>query len=151
MPLSDFDDAADAIGQPADLAALPALHVPNGFHTLTFPCGSHRTFRIRTEKNGIFRGKRTVSLLIGPSNTDDYMTIGLLTNAGITMFKSHRTGKNADNCALLWGLLNGEVIDGHEVQVSRRCFICNNALTDPESLRTGIGPTCRKRSGTFNL
>lgn len=145
MPLSDFDDEIDAIDSPPSLDDLPAKHVPNGFHTLTFPCGTHRTFRIRTERGGIFKGKRTVGLLIGPDNTADYQTVGLLTSGGITMFKAQRNTRTADNCSLLWSLLNGEVIDGHEVQTSRRCFICNKPLTDSESIRTGVGPTCRNR------
>lgn len=31
-----------------------------------------------------------------------------------------------------------------------RCSVCGRKLTDPESLRTGLGPTCRKKAG-FSL
>lgn len=36
--------------------------------------------------------------------------------------------------------------EGYRVDLSGRCVVCNRELTDPESIRTGIGPKCGGRS-----
>ncbi len=36
--------------------------------------------------------------------------------------------------------------EGYTVMLSSRCCVCNKALTDPESIRLGIGPKCGGRS-----
>lgn len=114
----------------------------NGFHTLTCPDGSHRTFRVRTEKNGVFVGKRTVALLIGPDNTTDYETLGFLLPFGPVIWKRHRGGKSEGHVRILWDVLSGQAIDGYEVKSSKRCAICNRMLTTPESYERGYGPDC---------
>lgn len=32
--------------------------------------------------------------------------------------------------------------EGYRLHLSSRCVVCNRELTDPESIRAGIGPTC---------
>lgn len=36
--------------------------------------------------------------------------------------------------------------EGYTLLVEGRCVVCNKKLTDPESIRTGIGPVCGGRS-----
>lgn len=36
--------------------------------------------------------------------------------------------------------------EGYTLLVEGRCVVCNRKLTDPESIRTGIGPKCGGRS-----
>ena len=138
-----FDESFDPPRVEIDLSGLPAPQVANGFHTLTLPCGSHRTFRVRTERNGRRRGTRSVALLIGPDNTDDYEAFGHLTPFGVQVWQRNGSLKLTEYAGILWELWNGAGIEGCTLLLSKRCFRCNRPLTDPESLELGVGPTCR--------
>jgi hypothetical protein len=145
--LTDFDVAVDAVGRKADLANLPAKWLTNGFFTITFPDGSHRTFRIRTEPNGALKGKRTLGLLIGPDNTDEYESFAFIEDAGLSVWKRFAKHKQADHAAVLWALAKGEVIEGYELLISKRCLACNRPLTTADSIKLGYGPHCAERLG----
>ena len=145
MSLADLDDIAESAGQRRPVADLPQPWLPNGFFTLCFPCGTHKTIRVHTQQAGPLAGKRLLSLLIGPVNTDDYERFAELTPAGVWVWKSFKNKKHAEYAELLWSLKKGEVIEGHEVMVSKRCMRCNKTLTTPESVETGIGPECRRK------
>lgn len=158
LDLRKLDDAFEAAGRehrPGATAgtatAVAEVRPPvisNGFYTVTFPDGSHRTFRIRTERNGVFAGRRTFAMLIGPDNTADYEGIGFVTDDGIQVWKRFKNTKQADYAMIVWMMaVNGVESKGHELLVSKRCLVCNHLLTDDESIRTEIGPTCRKRLG----
>lgn len=142
--LKQFDGVA---GAAAPIVRESVIY--NGFYTLTFPDGSHRTFRISTRpaKGKFAPGKRVISILIGPDNTSDYEMVGFVEERGITIWRSKLNGagggKLQEYAAILWDLaVNGEVIEGYELAVSRRCLKCNRPLTDPESIERGIGPVC---------
>lgn len=149
--LADFDtinDAAPPIGKtPEAFAVMPARWLSNGFYTVVFPDGSHRTFRVRLEQLGTFKGKRTVSLLIGPDNTSDYETLGFVESGGFILWKRHRGTRSEKHVNILWRLAKGETIEGHELHLSKRCMICNRPLTTPESNERGIGPECWQKVG----
>lgn len=150
--LADFDAVNDADVSLAGItpelyASLPAQWLSAGFHTLTFPDGSHRTFRIRLDRAGAFSGRRTIALLVGPVNTEEYETVGLVGTDGFNLWKKHRTGKVAEHTAILWRLAKGEEIAGYELLTSERCRICMRELTTPESVRLKLGPTCAKKVG----
>ena len=147
MSFADFDDAFGTPAAPIDAGSLACPEVPNGFFTLTLPCGSHRTFRVRTERNGRLRGQRTVALLIGPDNSGDYEPFGQLAPGGVAVWKRFAHARQAELAAILWALWHGELIEGHDLLVSRRCMACNRPLTDPESILTGFGPSCRTAKG----
>ena len=147
MPLSDHDEAIDAIGRPADLADLPAKWLTNGMFTLTFPSGEHRTFRIRTEPSGSLKGKRTIALLIGPDTSNDFEGFAFLENDGPKVWKRFKNHKQATHVAILWDLVRGEELDGYGFEVSKKCLACNRPLTTPQSIVDGYGPTCRERLG----
>ena len=150
--LADFDAVNDADVSLAGItpelfASLPAPWLPAGFHTVTFPDGSHRTFRVRLDRIGIYSGRRTLGLLIGPDNTDEYQTIGLVSSDRFILWKANKGGKLEEHCSILWRLAKGEAIAGYELLTSKRCRICMRELTDPDSIRTELGPTCRKKVG----
>lgn len=142
MTLDDLDALADRADAPP--AEFPQAWLPNGVYTLTFPCGTHRTLRVHTQRGGPLAGRRVVSLLIGPRNTDDYEAFAELTPPGVYVWKRYAKDRHAAYPALLLRLMRGERVDGHDVEVSRTCLRCNRLLTDPESVRTNLGPECRR-------
>lgn len=119
--------------------------IPNGFFTITFPDGSHRTLRVRTKPadSKFAPGRRVVGLLIGPDNTSDYEDFAFIGEYGVQTWKRFKNQKQDRYAELLWALGNNEEIDGYSLAISKRCLICNRTLSDPESLRLGIGPVCR--------
>lgn len=117
----------------------------NGVFTVkSTKTGEHRTFRISTmPKNGQFApGKRVVSLLVGPDNTQDYKQFGFVYDDNISVWSRLRGGQFDDLAYMLKHLdvyiENGKV----EVFAATRCRICNKPLTTPESVESGIGPIC---------
>lgn len=140
--LEKFDDQIDAIGK---IGNIPARWLTNGFYTLTFPDGSHKTFRIRTEKNGIFKGRRTIAILIGPDNSNDYDSFGFIEEDGPKVWTRLKNTRQAVYPQIIWDISKGEQIEGYELLVSTRCLICNRPLTKPSSINKNIGENCYKR------
>ena len=132
----------------------------NGFITITNQTtGEYRTFRIRTQKeNAKFApGERVVALLIGSSNTSDYLGFGFMQENGwISLWKRNRT-PHYEGLAKAIRLGFKALENGQEtfttgkatysVQLSKRCLMCNRPLTTPESLSRGYGPECAARLG----
>lgn len=128
----------------------PALH--NGEITLTSPrTGEHRTFRIKTKVKGDLKGKRVLSLLMGPQNTSDYQPFAFVAEDGrVHVWKKFRSSEDGDRN--LWEKY-ADLIErsaywearGVEFLVSGHCRRCNRLLTTPESVKTGIGPVCDGR------
>lgn len=142
--------ACGGAGPGIDPARLGPAWLPNGYYTLTLPCGSHRTLRVHTEQHGAFAGRRLVGLLIGPANTSDYEDFGFVEPGGIKPWKRFVNAKQAGYAGLLWDLMRpaaegGGPVEGCSVLLSKRCLVCNRPLTTPESYERGIGPTCAKR------
>lgn len=147
--IDEFEAAAAGDGPKVDVSKLPRPDIQNGFYTLTFPCGSHRTFRLHTQQKGsaAFRGRRMLGMLIGPDNTADYETFAFLEGDGFKVWKRFQNQKQAEYAEKLFALMTGREIEGHSVEKSGRCLKCNRPLTDPESIRLGIGPLCRGDDG----
>lgn len=149
--LDDIDEYFGSLGRPVPAAELPQAWLANGAFTIRFPCGTHKTIRVRTEKHGRLKGKRTLALLVGPRNETgdnyegDYEPFGELTPAGFDVWKRFRGDKPDEYAGLLWLLAKGEPIEGHTLYVSERCLRCNLLLTDPLSVTTRLGPECRRK------
>jgi hypothetical protein len=141
--------AAAALIGPADLsrADLGPVWLPNGYYTLTLPCGTHRTFRLYTQQKGELAGKRIIGLLIGPDNTADYEDFAFVMSAGPKVWKRFANQRQAELLALVWDIARGEALDGHELKIDKRCIACNRVLTTPESIDLGYGPVCAGRLG----
>lgn len=129
-----------------------ASRIFNGLYSVTFPDGTHRTFKIHTKQltAKFAAGKRIISLLVGPDNEKDYEPWGFVDDSGISVWKRLRGGRQPSKyevfAEVIWKLATDETVPGHELLVSRTCLICSRTLTDPESIEYGIGPTCRSRS-----
>lgn len=124
---------------------IPSVH--NGIYTLTLPDGGHRTFRISTqgERSSFAPGRRLISLLVGPDNTNDYESVAFLNDTGPEVWKRHRGHRVENWLAVLWRMSQGEQVTGYELLVARHCMWCNRVLTDSASIERGYGPTCWKR------
>jgi hypothetical protein len=121
----------------------------NGTFTVVNPAsGEHRTFRIRTQKKDarFAPGERIVSLLTGPDNEEDFTGFGFIGQDGKVRVWNRFAGTQYDRYARLIGNLEAEALRWNlEVLWSAKCRCCNRELTDPVSLREGIGPVCRDK------
>lgn len=129
----------------------------NGTYTMTSPNGGHRTFEIKTKPDDskFAPGKRVLALLAGPDNTEDYVGFAFVDDDGITVWRSKRGPANDRSnyewyADMLWSLATRGAESrwnkkGYELLVEGRCLRCNRKLTDPISIKTGIGPVCAER------
>jgi len=123
----------------------------NGFYTLkSRVTGEHRTFRIHTQpKDAEFAsGQRILGLLTGSDNDHDYTGFAFVADEGIRVWTSKAKqgeiwGKYAE---MLWSLSLDAGLSpwakNYEFMLDGRCLVCNRHLTNPESVKTGIGPVC---------
>jgi hypothetical protein len=133
------------------------LKIQNGRYTIkNRRSGEHRTFEIKTQaKDAAFAaGKRVVAVLTGPDNTADYKGFGFVEDHGIVVWKSRRgePGKKSSfewYADMLWSLAldagSSPYAEGYEFLMEGTCLVCNRVLTEPDSIKTGIGPTCREK------
>jgi hypothetical protein len=124
--------------------------VHDGIVTIANPqTGQHRTFKVETVRNdeSPLKGKRIVSLLIGPDNGEDYKGFAFAGENGVTVWKRF---KDVDSGVwekyasmltypALWGR------KGVKYLCEARCRVCGRRLTVPESVTSGIGPVCAGR------
>lgn len=111
----------------------------NGEITIKNPkTNNHRTFRIKTVKNGKLAGKRILSMLIGSNNEEDYLGIGFVNEDGIYIWNKYKNSlyEKTANC-----LLKIEEL-GLISEFSTKCRVCNRKLTTIESIQSGIGAIC---------
>lgn len=117
--------------------------------------GTHYTYKVSKKEDG----DRTiwfVNLLTGPDNTSNYTYIGMLVKGQGQFQKRHSCRMTkaskmyADSRPVRvfdWamGVVEGfrEIPDGYSIQHNGRCARCARLLTDPESIRLGLGPVCR--------
>ena len=128
-----------------------ACLIPNGKFTVISRKGGHRTFRIHTAQKGGAKGLRFASLLVGPDNQSSYSPFGILSSdwRNINVFRRLRDDSAWSVYArmLTEMLLHPEDNQferlGYVIEGSRKCARCNRELTEPESIRFGIGPVCR--------
>lgn len=123
--------------------------------------GNRRTFRVR---RGESRPGETrpplyfVDLLAGPDNTHDYRYLGFTRtlNDGVMTWTLNKHGWGREAAGIVrWfiGCLNSVHGEGPGARAAQffadcefwhegRCGRCGRALTDPESIKAGIGPVC---------
>jgi len=130
-----------------------AAKVFNGIYTIkSSKTGDHRTFKISTqsEKAEFAPGKRVVSLFTGSDNTADehYTGFAFIDDNGIAVWtKKQADGLWTKYADMLWTLaLDGAFSPwadkGYTIMGEGRCIRCNRLLTEPNSIKTGIGPIC---------
>ncbi len=136
----------------------------HAYFTVANGAGEHYSFRVSAPKEQTPDTQRPVwfvALLTGPDNTADYTYMGIIvpgTAAGDVRASTHSplfrlTGKSTHTDdskpvkVLRWAI--GLMVKGqhpaapYSIQHMGRCAVCGRALTDPESIRLGIGPKCR--------
>lgn len=149
-------DAVEAAGVELPMVEAPKERRPDYVSTLThnglftvksIATGEHRTFKIATQKPDarFAPGKRVVSLLTGPDNTNNYTGFAFMDEFGVHVWAKMHTKRYVDLANMLEKLNEHEANGKVEVYVSTRCRVCNRTLTTPESVKSGIGPICAGR------
>jgi hypothetical protein len=111
--------------------------------------GDRFTYKIKRAKPRPGSGEPPffVSLLTGPNNTEDYEFLGTIFADGKYRHggksKIAPTAPSAQAWAWTWGNLTSDRV---EVWHEGACSRCGRALTDPESIQRGLGPTCAERA-----
>ena len=110
--------------------------------------GKHRTFAITTQPEDakFAPGQRIVSLLVGSDNTSSYQSFGFVQpNGSVRLFRSKSDG--------VWPTYADMIVNppkweakGVQYNFEGHCRVCNRLLTTPESVASGIGPTCEKKN-----
>lgn len=91
-----------------------------------------------------------MSVLTGPENTKDYTYLGVI-GAGGRYYHGRKSkiGKEAQSnkvFEVVWDrLTKGTLPDCVEIWHEGRCGRCGRPLTDPDSIKSGIGPVCREK------
>jgi len=120
----------------------------NGKITVTNPAGDHRTFQIKTQKADakFAPGERIVGLLIGQDNQNDFQSFGFVKDDGRVVVWSKYRGTQFERLAKMLTNAESEAERfGLEFLWSATCRRCNRELTTPESIKSGIGPTCAEK------
>lgn len=92
-----------------------------------------------------------VEQLVGPDNDVDYRYLGVITNGMSfrpTKKSPHPSTVSMDAIRWFTGKLrqgDDSVFEQVEFWHSGRCSVCNRRLTDPDSIKIGIGPKCLTR------
>lgn len=136
---------------------MDVLKIFNGRYTIkNRKTGEHRTFEIKTKPmdSTFAPGKRVVAVLTGPDNTADYLGFGFVEDHGIVVWKSKRgePGKKSSfewYADMIWSLAldsgSSPFAEAYEFLMEGTCAVCNRPLTEPESIKSGIGPVCREK------
>lgn len=133
----------------------------NGSHTFVSPTGQHRTVDIRTAgERSALKGKRVIALLTGPDNTSDFTGFGFVDGERIIVWRTKRGTPSEPSAYEKIAHLIEMIVaheHGHPVKdepewvaqfehlVEGRCIRCNRRLTNPASIKAGIGPECASR------
>jgi hypothetical protein len=111
--------------------------------------GVRFTYRVTCKRDdkGAINSPHFVALLTGADNNSDYSFLGtIFDNTSYRHGRKSRVSPEAPSAkgfAWAWSfLVRGELPPACEVWHEGRCGKCGRALTDPESIKTGLGPVC---------
>lgn len=123
----------------------------NAYFTVANGMGSHFTYRITRRKNED-SSPYFVSVLKGPDNTRNYQYMGLyrrklnsLEIRGKSKFKPADVEVLTFQWAIRVILAEIKLKEGYSIQHAGKCCVCARMLTDPDSIKAGIGPTCASK------
>jgi hypothetical protein len=130
----------------------------NATMTIEFQ-GKHYTYKVKQAKPRDNQSANAplrwwVDLLTGPDNTSDYNPAGMLVQPkhGTLTFATHKGVRlPAHSAPVVWfSRFIKALVAEDEKRLARasilhegRCGKCNRKLTDPTSIRIGLGPVCR--------
>ena len=129
------------------LQAVSTIH--DGFYTVVSD-DKHFTYRVHTQpKDADFApGKQVIGFLRGGDNTRDYTGFAFIVNGRLSVWKRFQTGKYGaiETARFLVEHQESQELAGKMYAMeSGNCYRCNRLLTDPVSIKLGIGPTCRNK------
>lgn len=123
--------------------------------------GTHYTYKVtrKEDKDKVFY---FVNLLTGPDNTSNYTYMGMLVDSSqwhrsnmaqpsswyckmtrASKFKNDSQSVKVLNWALMVVQGYKELPEGYSILHDGRCGRCGRLLTDPDSIKLGLGPICR--------
>jgi hypothetical protein len=122
--------------------------IKKGFFTVEAEGVRHRTFRVKTSRNG----KSAIGLMTGSNNLKDYTWFGYLNGSDIRFWTTPSVAFGVpatlpisnDEVRECWAAIVGDT-DAAGLRFAREyqnCSRCGKVLTTPESLDRGIGPEC---------
>lgn len=122
-----------------------ANEVPDGHYTVVTG-DSHKTFRVKTIKQGNLKGRRVIGVMKGSFN-EDYENFAFLNGQAIITW-SRFLGEATDKLVeLAWHIGVDPDATGKAYSLeSGNCYRCNRRLTTPDSISLGIGPECAKKA-----
>ena len=115
--------------------------------------GKRFTYKVVAPQDERRKDEWFVKLLTGPDNTSNYQGYGLLMRNEKGLWFRKRGGYDPLPARamhwLTWVLRtrSGRALAKVEVWHEGRCSRCNRPLTDPGSIRDGIGPVCKTKMG----
>ena len=123
-----------------------------------FVHGGNAVFTIvsaKTRKRFTFKARRPkgkdlsfVSLMDGPDNVNSYRLVGIIRAGKFFLIKREWAHRDAfSHKAIVWFMQFPES-NAVDVYHSGTCGRCGRRLTVPESIESGIGPECAKKSKT---
>lgn len=147
------------------------LRVHNGTYTCWHESYGSFAVKLYTATRGDLAGRRIVSLLMGPNEETDWRGVGFWHDRSHTISvwekysSPHRLhflngyyyGEKWSTperklaiwtCLVVRGATEARhgywFTAGYTLTFETRCVVCNKILTEPESIRRGVGPNCRK-------
>ncbi len=155
----------------ANYAAPPPLTAHNGAYTVDHREAGHFTLKLFTATRGELAGKRILALLVGPNNRTNFKGVAFWDDARkrVNVWNKH---KGPDSHSPIngfywqekgWSTIEKKLAiwcdlvvrgstdavhgywhtEDYRLMLESVCVMCNKKLTEPESIRIGIGPTCR--------
>jgi hypothetical protein len=112
------------------------------FTALNTETGNRFTFKVNKGKKDIY----FVNVLTGPNI---FEFIGTFTsNTNFKVGQKSRISEQSTSYKVFYYILNhlrkGDLLPQVEIWHEGKCAKCGRSLTDPESIKTGWGPYCRK-------
>ena len=120
----------------------------NGHLTVTNPTtGGVQIYRIRTEKWGPKRNKRKVRV-VAKKVGRDFESFAIVNGEGeVKPFRKFDDKTHRAHASIVANPEGWISKHGFGYQVECTCRECGRELTDPDSIRSGIGPVCIKHLG----
>lgn len=100
------------------------------------------TYKVQLSDDG---KRHFVKLLRGQDNTSDYTYLGQVRDGRFSLTQASKAGANAPSVVAFNWLVGHWEDPQVEVWHEGSCGRCGRKLTVPESIESGIGPTCAGR------
>jgi hypothetical protein len=118
--------------------------------------GEHFTYKVVAKQDRYKKDRKVyfVNLLTGCDNETSYSYMGMLNpkTLSLALTKGSKVGPNAKSLKVFrWALRvvsgRSELPADYGINHAGHCGRCNRLLTEPESIKIGIGPHCAKLMG----